>query len=93
MGTLRFNELPLVVKIAVGVVFYSALWSIEEFVIDHHGFWKYMPQYKVADPCIGDLAVGVIISLAIWRASRKGPPTMNQIPDEMLRCAPMGHPR
>ncbi|SRR6266496_3325136 len=51
METLPFKQLPLVLKIAVGVVFYNAWWSIEEFVIDRHGLWKYMPYYKVADPC------------------------------------------
>jgi hypothetical protein len=69
MMPLPFKQLPLTVRIAVGVVFYNAWWSIEEFVIDRHGLWKYMPYYKVADPCIWDLAVGVIITLAIWRAS------------------------
>jgi len=34
MGTLAFKQLPLVVKIAVGVVFNNAWWSIEEFVIN-----------------------------------------------------------
>ena len=31
----------------LGIVFYDAWWSIEEFVIDRHGLWKYMPDYKV----------------------------------------------
>jgi hypothetical protein len=80
MEALRFKQLPLVLKIAVGVVFYNAWWSIEEFVIDRHGLWKYMPYYKVADPCVWDLAVAVIISVAIWWASREGknPRSMDQ---------------
>ena len=53
---LQFKQLPLIVRIAVGAVFYNAWWSIEEFVIDRHGLWRYMPYYKVADPCIWDLA-------------------------------------
>ncbi|PYT17546.1 MAG: hypothetical protein DMF51_02190 [Acidobacteria bacterium] len=69
MGTLAFKQLPLVVKIAVGVVFNNAWWSIEEFVINRYGLWKFMPYYKVADPCVWDLAVAVITTLAIWRAS------------------------
>jgi hypothetical protein len=31
-----------------------------------------MPHYKVADPCVWDLAVAVTISVAIWWASREG---------------------
>ncbi len=70
MPRIAFNQLPLAVQIAVGVVFYNAWWSIEEFIIDRHGLWKYMPFYKVGDPCIWDLAVALLIALAIWRASR-----------------------
>ena len=69
MKTLQFKQLPLVVKIAVGVVFYNAWWSIEEFVIDRHGLWKYMPYYKVGDACVWDLAVAVIITVAVWSAA------------------------
>jgi hypothetical protein len=70
METLEFKRLPLVVKIAVGVVFNNAWWSIEEFVINRYGLGKYMPYYKAADPCMWDLAVAIITTLAIWRASR-----------------------
>ena len=69
METLQFKQLPLVIKIAVGVVFCNAWWSIEEFVIDRHGLWKYMPYYKVGDACVWDLAVATIITVAIWWAS------------------------
>ena len=69
MGTLKFSQLPLVVRIAVGVVFNNAWWSIEEFVIDRHRIWKYMPGYRVADPCVWDLAVAVLTAAAVWWAS------------------------
>jgi hypothetical protein len=72
MEALTFNQLPLVVKIAVWVVFNNAWWSIEEFVIDRYGLWKYMPYYRVAGPCVWDLAVALITGFAIWRASREG---------------------
>jgi hypothetical protein len=72
MGTLAFRQLPLSIKIAVWVVFNNAWWSIEEFVIDRRGLSKYMPYYKVAAPCVWDLAVALVISLAIWRASARG---------------------
>ena len=69
MDTLSFRQLPLVVKIAVGVVFNNAWWSIEEFVIDRHGLWKYMPYYRVANPCVWDLAVALTVGFAMWRMS------------------------
>ena len=70
MRTLAFRQLPLAVKIVVGVAINNAWWSIEEFVINRSEVWKYMPYYKVDDACVWDLGVAVITTLAIWRASR-----------------------
>ena len=71
MGTMPFQQLPLVVKIAIWLVFNNAWWSIEEFVIDRRGLWRYMPYYRVGNGCVWDLAVALITGLAIWRASRQ----------------------
>jgi hypothetical protein len=71
MKRLSFEQLPLGVKIAVGVVFFNAWVSLEEFVINRHGLWKYMPYYNVADACVWDLGVALIIAFAIWRVSRR----------------------
>lgn len=70
MQTLAFSQLPLAVKIVVGLAINNAWWSLEEFVINRSPLWKYMPYYKVDDACAWDLAVAVITTLAIWRASR-----------------------
>jgi hypothetical protein len=66
---IAFKQLPMIVKVAMWLVFNNAWWSIEEFVIDRRGLWKYMPYYRVANACVWDLAVGVIVALVIWRAS------------------------
>lgn len=39
MRQLAFRHLPWGVRIAVGVAFYNAWWSIEEFVINRIGLW------------------------------------------------------
>ncbi|HEV8365322.1 MAG TPA: hypothetical protein VGQ52_17525 [Gemmatimonadaceae bacterium] len=70
MRTLTFKQLPLVVKIAVGVTFYNTWWALEEFVINRVGLWKYMPGYKLDSACVWDLAVALIITFSIWRAGR-----------------------
>ena len=44
MKKLTFKQLPPIVKIGLGIVFYNAGWSTEEFVIDRHALGKYMPQ-------------------------------------------------
>ena len=72
MQSLSFRQLPMIVKIAVGLVFNNAWWSIEEFVIDRKGLWKYMPYYRVADTCVWDLTVALITIVAVWYASRQG---------------------
>jgi len=57
MDGIAFKHLPMIVRIAMWLVFNNAWWSIEEFVIDRRGLWKYMPYYKVANICAWDLAV------------------------------------
>ena len=70
MDRVSFRQLPLIVKIAVGLAFNNAWWSLEEFVINRSGLWKYMPYYKVDSGCLWDLAVAVITILALWFLSR-----------------------
>src|SRR6516225_3507416 len=69
MDRIPFKQLPMIVKMAVWLVFNNAWWSLEEFAIDRLGLWKYMPYYKVANACVWDLAVATITALAVWRAS------------------------
>ena len=71
MQTLFFRQLPLAAKIAVGVTFFNTWMCVEEFFINRSGLWRYMPFYKVADACVWDLAVALLIIFAIWRASRR----------------------
>lgn len=72
MQKVAFWQLPLGVKIAVGVAFGSAWMCIEGFIVEPLRLWRYMPFYKVGNFCVWDLAVASIIVLAIWRASRGG---------------------
>ena len=84
MERLEFKQLPLVVRIAVGVVFNNAWWSIEEFVIDRYGLWRYLPYYRVAKACVWDLTVALLTVAAIWWASsdRKNARNIGQLPAE-----------
>jgi hypothetical protein len=70
MNRFHFSQLPLAARVAVGLAFYDTWWCLEEFVIDRHGIWKYLPGYVVGDPCIWDLLVAGTIVVFIWRASR-----------------------
>ena len=69
MKKISFKQLPLVVKIVIGIALLNAWISFEEFFVDRYGLWRYMPFYKVADACVWDLAVTLIIAVGIWWAS------------------------
>jgi hypothetical protein len=70
MGTVSFRELPIVVKVATGVAFFTLWMCLEEFVINRSGFWRYMPYYKRDDACAWDLAVFLLIVAGLWALSR-----------------------
>jgi hypothetical protein len=71
METLPFKQLPMTVKVAVGIAFNNAWWSLEEFVINRHGLWRHMPYYRVDDACVWDLAVALVIIVGLWQLSRR----------------------
>jgi hypothetical protein len=64
---LRFGQLPMLVRLVVGLSLLNAWVSFEEFVVDRIGLWKYMPGYEVGRLCIWDLtAVTLIIAGLVW---------------------------
>lgn len=69
MGTVSFRELPLVVKVATGVTFFTLWMCLEEFVINRSGFRRYMPYYKRDDTCVWDLAVALLIGAGLFMLS------------------------
>ena len=71
MGTVQFWQLPMTAKVAIGIAFNNAWWSIEEFVIDRHGLWRFMPYYRVADPCVWDLGVALLTIAVLWWLSQE----------------------
>jgi hypothetical protein len=66
VGTVSFRELPLVVKVATGVAFFTLWMCLEEFVINRSGFWRHMPYYKREDACVWDLAVALLIAAGLF---------------------------
>ena len=74
MAKLSFRDLPLAVRIAVGLAFGTTWVFIEQLIIEPFGFSKYMPLYRVGGFCVYDLTVGLIIVVSIWRASTRAAP-------------------
>jgi hypothetical protein len=71
METVSFRQLPLIVKVAVGIALFGGWTSLEQFAIDRYGLWRYMPYYRVGDPCVWDLAVALLIAFALWLLTRQ----------------------
>ena len=67
MSKVPFKDLPFLVKAAVFVSFFTAWVMFEEFVIDRHGLWRFLPFYRVGLFCVWDvLALVVIGSGLVW---------------------------
>ena len=69
---LRFGQLPMLVRVVVGLSLLNAWVSFEEFVVDRIGLWKYMPGYKVGQGCVWDLTVAALIVAGLVWASVRG---------------------
>ena len=61
-------RLPGLVKVAVALTLFNSWVIFEETVVDRHGLWRYMPFYRVGDPCVWDLAAAILIATAVWWA-------------------------
>jgi hypothetical protein len=79
MKRVNFAELPWGVRIVLGLAAFNFWMSIEDFVINRSGVWRYMPGYKVADACIWDLMVGLGVCATVWwfSWSRSSPRSTN----------------
>jgi hypothetical protein len=82
MDRIKFAQLPLLVRVAVGLSLWNFWWTFEEFVVDRTDLWKYMPYYKVGQACVWDLSVGtLIVAGLVWaslRASRASPAAISR---------------
>ena len=71
MDRVKFGQLPLLVKVVVGIALINSWVSFEEFVVDRVGLWKYMPGYQVARFCVWDASVILlVVSGLVWLSVR-----------------------
>ena len=68
---MKFSELPLAMKIFAGLTAMNTWILFEETIVDRHGLWRYMPLYRVGDPCAWDLGALLSIAIAVWLAGRR----------------------
>lgn len=62
---------PLWLKAAAGLTFFNSWVLFEETIIDRHGLWQYLPLYRVGQPCVWDLAAGIVVALGVWWGVRR----------------------
>jgi hypothetical protein len=70
MAKLSFRDLPFVVRLTSAMTPFMAWIMIEEFVIDRYGLNRFLPFYRVANPCVYDATVFTMI-MAIWLWSER----------------------
>lgn len=56
-------------KVAFAITLLDSWVIFEEFVVDRRGLWRYMPFYRVGDPCAWDLAVAILITTGFGGSS------------------------
>lgn len=72
MYRVGFGDLPWTVRIILGLAVFNLWWSLEEFVIDRFGIWRYLPDYKFGRLCAWDLTVAMGIVVMVWWLSTRG---------------------
>lgn len=64
-------RLPGLVKVAVAITLFNSWVIFEETIVNRQGLWRYMPFYRVDDPCVWDLAMALLIAAGVWWALRR----------------------
>jgi hypothetical protein len=71
---IRLADLPLLVRLAVGLSLFSTWVIFEEGVVDRTGLWELMPGYVKARLCPWDLAaLGIVLVPLLLSRSRRRP--------------------
>lgn len=60
-----------ILPLGFGLTLLNSWMLFEELFVNRYGLWKYMPFYRLHDPCVWDLAatiaiVGLITALRRW---------------------------
>jgi hypothetical protein len=72
MGRVKFGQLPMLLRVVVGIALFNMWVSFEEFVVNRSDLWQYMPGYKLDQGCTWDLSVGMLIVAGLAWASVRG---------------------
>jgi hypothetical protein len=70
MTKIRFSEVPILVKVGVGLALFNTWVLFEETVIDRSGLWEILPLYRKSSACTWDLMAALAILTFLAFASR-----------------------
>ncbi len=62
MDTIKFAQLPVLVKFTALLSLFLAWVAFAEFVIDRHGLDRFLPFYKVGNICPYEFLVAAILT-------------------------------
>ena len=65
-----FKSLPLIVRLSTIANVFIAWVLFAEFVIDRHGWDRFLPLYRVGNVCVWELGIVVGCAFAWWRLHR-----------------------
>lgn len=71
MIRMKLRQLPILVRLAVGVALFGIWVSFEKLVVEPMGLWKYMRGYRIESACVWDLTVAILIAVGlVWTSVR-----------------------
>ena len=65
MSKVKFAELPVLTKVSTLGTFFIGWILFAEFVIDRHGWDRFLPYYRVGNLCPYELVVAAFL-VGIW---------------------------
>lgn len=70
MQKITFTALPELVQFASLATMFIGWVLFSEFVIDRHGYERFLPLYRVGNLCLYDVAVLIVLAAA-WALLRR----------------------
>jgi hypothetical protein len=65
MNTMRFCDMPMIVRVASATSILAAWVLFEQIVIEPFGIYRYMPLYRYGKFCTYD-AIAVLLVVTYW---------------------------
>ena len=74
METLKSCKMSWLGIAGIGLTLFNSWVIFEETIVDRHGLDRFLPHYRVGQPCVWDLTAALVIaagSFWFWRSQRR----------------------